>query len=753
MNWNSLDWKSLVRKSITGDREEKESQISVGKKYDVYLSYEKVDEKFAFYLKSELEKAGVSAFVANKAETAKDWAEQLASAINGCEYFVALVTDGYMNSREVLREIMYAITAGESVLPIKCTSAPFNAQLMYLFATAQNYTYNPDDGIEVLVEYIKSAVFEKNRRKNLYNKLAEFSRAGNDNKIAETICDIIELLLADFSKNSMDELLKLYEKLSEFAGAYDNETKQLAHRIIKVLGKTSEILEKTIDENSSIKNISRAVRILYYEREIRCECVDIITSGDVHDPYPMEKYVEHQKKYVDAFRKKKYTANGASRSFVNETENYIFENIILDTNKKNALKNIAKSGVIGAVAAASMMGVGGHNDNEGEKNGEEQKHKPDLGKAIGLKIPEIPVRPEPDKKETLHIPGLRTPVMPASSSAKLGAKPQSDTTDTKGTTDKKGVTDKKGKKTPIFMKEIPPVLSACPDSGDDYTINPDIKKTAFPEEEEIDVFGYNELIKKSEEKAKKKEKIIASGKLSEEDKTLHAVADFMREGNKLFELLKEKGAAGDFLKCLLTSYERLRNYCSVVGASKVEAECIEKIFEIKDELERTKPSEVKPDEKLENGIKSLLGFKVRNVGNYDVFISFKSEDMYAAEKIYDYFHENMLQPFFSPKSLPELSEADYEDAIMEALDKSRHFVVVLSKLEYMEANWVKREMRTFNSEIEEGRKDGANFVFVVSDDVYDEIIGSNKKILPIHYRKWQIIRMSEFRKTLLDYIK
>ena len=152
----------------------------------------------------------------------------------------------------------------------------------------------------------------------------------------------------------------------------------------------------------------------------------------------------------------------------------------------------------------------------------------------------------------------------------------------------------------------------------------------------------------------------------------------MREGNKLFDVLQKKGIAGDFLKCLLTSYERLKNYCEIVGATAVATECVDRIFEIQRELDKNRNNNTFENEKVEKGIKSLLGFTLKDTGYFDVFISFKNEDSDLAEKIYHYCLKNMKEPFWSKKSLPELSKSEYEDAIYAALRNSKHFVVVLS---------------------------------------------------------------------------
>lgn len=242
--------------------------------------------------------------------------------------------------------------------------------------------------------------------------------------------------------------------------------------------------------------------------------------------------------------------------------------------------------------------------------------------------------------------------------------------------------------------------------------------------------------------------------LSEDEEILQSVANFMQEGNKLFDVLQAKGMAGeDFLKCLLTSYERLKNYCRIVGASEVAAQCIERIAEIRQALAGQSDTASAGNETAENGIRSLLGLTVAGSGDYDVFISFKSEDSDMAEKIYHLCQEHLLVPFWSKLSLPALSKSEYASAIDNALDRARHFVVVLSDLSYMEADWVKYEMESYRSEIREGRKPDSNFIIVATDPVYDEIIGSNKKVLPYQFRSCQIIRMSEYRENLLPYLR
>ena len=206
-----------------------------------------------------------------------------------------------------------------------------------------------------------------------------------------------------------------------------------------------------------------------------------------------------------------------------------------------------------------------------------------------------------------------------------------------------------------------------------------------------------------------------------------------------------------FLECLRESYERLKNYCIVVGADDVAAECAERIVEIRNEVGKQQ-SGASENEKVEKGIKSLLGFTLEDSGKYYVFISFKNEDSDFARRIYEYCHKQIKQPFWSKKSLPRLSKSEYSKASDMALENSKHFIVVLSDLKYWDAEWIKHEMDVFNNEIKEGRKKDSNFVIVATDDVYNTIIQSNKTVLDIAYRRYQIIKMSEYEETLAQYI-
>lgn len=238
--------------------------------------------------------------------------------------------------------------------------------------------------------------------------------------------------------------------------------------------------------------------------------------------------------------------------------------------------------------------------------------------------------------------------------------------------------------------------------------------------------------------------------ISTDDERLNLIADQMAQTNQLFDLVCKNSSTEELLQCLKTSYERLRKYTEIIGAKAVCAECIERIAEINQKLEEVNYSENKND-RAENAFKALLGFKVSYSTEYDVFISYKHEDADVAKNLYHYLKKSLLHPFLDVYTLPELSNSEYEEAIMDALENSKHFVVIISDLKYLESFWVNLEMKTFQHEINEGRKEKANFLMVVSDQVADQIYITNKQCLHIRFRNCEIMKINEYKEKINKY--
>lgn len=240
--------------------------------------------------------------------------------------------------------------------------------------------------------------------------------------------------------------------------------------------------------------------------------------------------------------------------------------------------------------------------------------------------------------------------------------------------------------------------------------------------------------------------------MTDEERLLESIAGLIRKSLQLFDEISNKEKALELLRCLKTSYERLKNYCEIVGSKRVAAECVTRLSEISNKLERYY-NEDSDNGKAEKGLRTLLGLKLPEPDEYDVFLSYKHEDKDIATSCCHFLKEQHIHPFLDYAVLPELSNSDYEEAIMESLDHSRHFIVILTKLEYLKSHWIRLEMKTFEHEMAEGRKPEANMILLVSDSVYNSIVETNKKCLPIQFRVFEIIKISNYRDIILPYIQ
>lgn len=586
-------------------------------KFHFFISYCRADGMDSAHTVARLlQEKGYSVWIDDyEVRAGSDYVDAIVDAISNCDCFIPIITKRYTSSNWAKDELNYALTLSKDrskrIIPLIFTAETLPIDLQIMLGSMQcHYIDDPDKMINV-IDSIDKAFGNKLKSDILYAKLTEYSRLHNDNRVAEVICQLIELICIRWNEASnveyrklqglCKEILRLYLRLEKYIGNYDDDSRKIAHKIIDTMNRVEELLNSSSERMSGnlfIRQIyfaAFAIRILYLDREIRKECADILTNGDVRNACPIDWYVKRQSRFTQAYT----SIFEETKDSINEENGYCQEDI-------------------------------------------------------------------------------------------------------------------------TFIIETP--------------------KYIFTDKDEDTESPENIRFKKSHEEP-----------LSEEDEILVSVAKFMQEGNKLFDVLQSHGIAGDFLKCLLTSYERLKSYCEIVGAKNVAADCVDRILEIHSAIEKADIDTI-PNERVENGIKSLLGFTLRRSGNYDVFISFKSEDADLAETIYKYCQRNLKEPFWSKRTLPQLSKSEYEDAIYDAIRKSKHFIVVLSSLDYLNANWIKREMAAFDRAITEGRKQNANFVFVVTDHVYRQIIDSNKMCLDERYCGYQIIKMSEFENSLIEYI-
>lgn len=667
----------------------------MGKK-DFYLSYSGQDgAEIASGINSRMTEAGYTVWSAGSTAGWRSFAKQSAAAIADCRYFVPIITESATRSEQMKTELSEAISKAESrgirIIPVIAARQVADGLYEAVYRFPQIYFSDEngfENGVQRVVEQLCRIAENDRRTALLYEKLLEYKKLDSRVKVAQTLCDLIQVTRERYYTDSCGrpeiiwkqgkELVAMYAELSAFSGGYDEETREVARRILQELDETYEMLSpsrKTVGVSPFQTHIllaAVAVRLIHYDRKIRCECADILSAGKVKDAFPVLPYMEKQKVFLARIQSdyaKLQLLPPEHAQFVEETRQYLL------TYNRNEEAVVRENAVYAALTKCG--------------------YTVEMDYRLGNAYADFAILI--NGKALLFIECTDTPDQMWRAMD--------------------------GKKR--LEKQVEAV------GGRLHFIN-----TA---DWDADPLGEIEKIRS----------LVASFSTPDEQILLQ-IARFVQEENKLFDVLQKGGVAGSFLECLLESYQRLEQYCSVVGAKDIAAECAGRIVEIRKAMDKPDAAATEK-EKVEKGIKSLLGYTLEDSGKYDVFISFKNEDADLAERIYDYCHRRMKVPFWSKKSLPRLSKSEYSLAIDAALESAKHFVVVVSDLKYLDAEWIKYEMDVFHNEIKEGRKKNANFVIVATDDVYEQIIRSNKTVLNIAYRRYQIIKMSQYEDSLAQY--
>ncbi|MBR6981118.1 MAG: toll/interleukin-1 receptor domain-containing protein [Prevotella sp.] len=130
--------------------------------------------------------------------------------------------------------------------------------------------------------------------------------------------------------------------------------------------------------------------------------------------------------------------------------------------------------------------------------------------------------------------------------------------------------------------------------------------------------------------------------------------------------------------------------------------------------------------------------------NYDVFISSKSEDYSYAEEVYRFLVSKGLKVFLSCMELDHLAEAEYSEAIDEALDNSANMIVIATNANYLTTKWVKYEWRLFCDDLKSGFRNG-NVITIL-----DSSIKLGK--LPASLRHKQSFSFSSYKEHIIPYV-
>ncbi|MBQ8615454.1 MAG: TIR domain-containing protein, partial [Clostridia bacterium] len=149
----------------------------------------------------------------------------------------------------------------------------------------------------------------------------------------------------------------------------------------------------------------------------------------------------------------------------------------------------------------------------------------------------------------------------------------------------------------------------------------------------------------------------------------------------------------------------------------------------------------------------------KNEPPYDIFICYKktslvsnangeesyTKDSVHAREIYEILTEQGYKVFFAEKTLQNIGGNEYEPIIFNALNTSHVMLVVSSKIEYINAPWVKNEWRRFvkQMEFDESKK----LIPIMCGDM-------TPAKLPDLLKKYQALELDvNFQKNLLTSVK
>ncbi len=130
--------------------------------HDLFISYSTKDKTTADEICARMESGGVRCWYAPRdIEPGTDWAESIIRAIDGSKVMVLIFTKDSNVSRQVLREVNYAVGKGVTIIPLRLTdNAPIERMQYYLSAVHWIDARNAelDEKIEELYQTCKAVI-------------------------------------------------------------------------------------------------------------------------------------------------------------------------------------------------------------------------------------------------------------------------------------------------------------------------------------------------------------------------------------------------------------------------------------------------------------------------------------------------------------------------------------------------------------------------------------------------------------------
>lgn len=133
-------------------------------------------------------------------------------------------------------------------------------------------------------------------------------------------------------------------------------------------------------------------------------------------------------------------------------------------------------------------------------------------------------------------------------------------------------------------------------------------------------------------------------------------------------------------------------------------------------------------------------------GDFDVFISCKSQDYDSATELYDFLVDNGFKPFLADRSILEIGIDRYTALIGEVIDICRFMIVYASDADYLRTPYVAAEWEAFINDINSGLKPDGKLLTILSPDI-------KPGDLPLWLRSKQSLTIDNYKDQLLNYLR
>ena len=233
------------------------------------------------------------------------------------------------------------------------------------------------------------------------------------------------------------------------------------------------------------------------------------------------------------------------------------------------------------------------------------------------------------------------------------------------------------------------------------------------------------------------------------DELLKKVADFQRASSNLMKEILKEDVSPEAYNCIRTNLMRLMNYCRVVGGlDSVITEC-NNALKVSDEEYSSRGNQGKDYSAASREVtafRNFLGLEKPGAPDYDVFISYKSEDQKLAERICDCIRRHGKHVFLATEELKKIGKSEYVEMIDDALNHSKHLIVVATNTDYLSTGWVKHEWQWFESRRRDGAKEGEILL------VFDDRICDKKDDFPPTLMDKEIFKTSCYEDRIFNYL-